>query len=90
MVYEEFANACREEGPDGLPRLSMCSMFNSTSGQKMDCMYGYEYDRKDYEWTIPSQFDWVCTKSTYGTDALTLYAVGNAVGTIMFGQAADK
>lgn len=56
----------------------------------MDCMYGYEYDRKDYEWTIPSQFDWVCTKSTYGTDALTLYAVGNAVGTIMFGQAADK
>jgi len=60
------------------------------NGSSVECTAGWEYDLKDYDVTIPSEYNWVCSKETYATDALTLYAVGNCVGALIFGWAADK
>ena len=54
------------------------------------CTNGWEYDKTDYELTIPSQYNWVCQREHYATDALTLNAVGNCVGALVFGWGADK
>lgn len=48
------------------------------------------YDKTDFDSTIPSEFNWVCDTAHYSTDALTATAVGNMIGTIVFGQLADK
>ncbi|CAG7834483.1 unnamed protein product [Allacma fusca] len=78
-----------EVGPDGNSRYSQCLMYNS-SGSSMQCQHGWEYDRTDYLETLPSFYNWVCDKSNFATDALTLAAAGNAIGCLFFGHAADK
>jgi len=70
-------------------KLSQCEMFGY-NGSRIACTRGWEYDLTDYSTTIPSQFDWVCERAEWATWALTVASVGNAVGTIVFGQVADK
>jgi hypothetical protein len=66
-------------------------MFESlTNHTPVPCRNGWEYDKSDYDATIPTDFNWVCDQDHYGTDALTLYAVGNCIGTLVFGWGADK
>ena len=65
-------------------------MLNGTNNGVVPCQYGWEYDRSDYEDTMPSQFNWVCDKGHYGTDALTIASAGNAFGAILLGPVADK
>jgi hypothetical protein len=62
----------------------------ASNGSSIKCTNGYEYDKRDYEATIPSDFNWVCDKDHYATDALTFNAVGNCVGALIFGWGADK
>ena len=50
----------------------------------------WEYDRSNYKSTIPTEFDWVCENSHYGADVFSVGGFGNVVGTIIFGQLADK
>lgn len=57
---------------------------------RVACAYGWQYDLTDYDHTIPSDYDWVCGKGQYATWVLTANAVGNAIGTVVLGQAADK
>jgi len=51
---------------------------------------GWEYDRSVYESTMSTDYNWVCDKSDYPTNAFTTQAVGNAIGTMIFGHLADK
>jgi len=55
-----------------------------------ECQYGWEFDKKDYEKTIPSEFNWICDRVHYATDCFTWGNVGNTIGTIGFGILADK
>ena len=80
---------CREMGPDGNLRFSQCQMFNS-DGKIVQCENGWEYDRLLYQETMTTEFNWVCERSHYATDALTFASIGNALGTIILGQAADR
>jgi len=63
----------------------------SKAGEEVvDCQFGWDYDKTDYESTIPSQFNWVCERNHFSTDVYTWTSVGNAFGTVLFGIAADK
>jgi OCT family organic cation transporter-like MFS transporter 4/5 len=56
----------------------------------IECNNGWEYDKSEYESTMSSDFDWVCKNSDVPTNSFTMQALGNAVGTIIFGHLADK
>jgi len=62
----------------------------SSKREEIGCKYGWEFDKTDYESTIPSEFSWVCDRNHFATDVFTWTNVGSAVGTVIFGIAADK
>ncbi|CAG7696955.1 unnamed protein product [Allacma fusca] len=78
-----------EKGADGKLEFSKCSMYG-LNGTVVDCQNGWDYDKENYEFTIPSQFDWVCSKSHYTTTAFTTQTIGSVLGVIVFGYLADK
>lgn len=55
----------------------------------IDCVHGYEYDKKWYENTAVSQEDWVCKKDLYQTNAFVFSRIGEMIGTFFFGQLSD-
>lgn len=71
---------------------SKCEMYTDiySRNETVACKSGWSYDLKDYDHTIPSDFNWVCDKAQWATWCLTANAVGNAIGTVVLGQAADK
>jgi hypothetical protein len=54
-----------------------------------ECQYGWEYDRRWFSRTAPSQENWVCDKSLYVTNTFVTTQIGEAVGTISFGHMSD-
>lgn len=60
------------------------------NGSIIACPMGWEYDKSEYESTIASSYNWVCENSGITTDAFTWQALGNAIGTLIFGHMADK
>jgi len=81
----------REMGPDGKERFSQCFMFASLLNHTpVPCSGGWDYDRTDYDRTIPTEFNWVCEKSFYVTEIATAKIAGSAIGTILFGWAGDR
>jgi hypothetical protein len=80
-------------GTDGILKHSSCKMYSLDSlgvNATEKCNFGWEYDKTDYESTIPSEFDWVCQRDHLATEVFTWTNVGSAVGTIIFGIFADK
>lgn len=73
---------------EGHPRYSQCTMFADNGTQS--CQWGWEFDQTDYASTMPGDFKWVCELANVPTNAFTASAIGNAVGTIVFGHFADK
>lgn len=66
-------------------------MFNPIGqNESVACQFGWEYDKTDYENTVPSEFNWVCDRDTYATDCFTWGSIGSAIGTVIFGILADK
>ncbi|XP_026479556.1 uncharacterized protein LOC113385953 [Ctenocephalides felis] len=62
----------KEINNKGIEAPSSCKMYNITDASDLHldynysitkCIYGYEYDTRWYELTIPSQEDWVCDKA---------------------------
>ncbi|CAL8092584.1 unnamed protein product [Orchesella dallaii] len=93
MSIEEWKNLTLpwELGPDQQWRHSQCKMFeNVTSGKEIKCQFGWDFDKTDYESTIPSEYEWVCDNDFYATDCFTWGSFGSAIGTILFGIMADK
>lgn len=91
LGLESWKNLTIPRESDG--EFSKCKMFTDTSGSSSEtvtCTQGWEYDLTDYDHTIPSDFDWVCERGMWATWCLTAMAIGNAIGTIILGQAADK
>lgn len=72
----------------GYPRYSQCTMFTDQGVEK--CKSGWEFDKTDYLSTMPGDFGWVCDNAAIPTNSFTAGAIGNAVGTIVFGHFADK
>ena len=96
-----YDNCVREVGSDGNLRFSQCSMYAeypdpyirkriTLNKTIVPCTDGWEYDQRDYSHTIPTQFNWVCSKSHYATQALTALSAGGVAGTIILGRAGDK
>lgn len=56
---------------------------------RVDCSYGYEYDKQWYESTAVSQENWVCDKELYKTNTFAFSRVGEVLGTFVFGQLGD-
>lgn len=73
----------------GHPRYSQCTMY-TPSGNTEECKWGWDFDKTDYLSTMPGDFEWVCANAAIPTNSFTAGAVGNAVGTIIFGHLADK
>ena len=66
-------------------------MFDKENASRtMECTNGWEYDKTDYSATIPTEYNWVCGKKHYATEALTASSIGSAVGTILFGWGGDR
>ncbi|XP_035709656.1 organic cation transporter 1 isoform X2 [Folsomia candida] len=86
MTLDSWKNLTIPRELDGT--FSKCEMITANSS-RASCSFGWEYDRKDYDLTIPSQYNWVCDKSEWATWALTFGGLGNAVGTIVYGMLAD-
>ncbi|ODM93566.1 Organic cation transporter 1 [Orchesella cincta] len=79
----------RLQDAHGHPKYSQCSMYGE-DGEPEACKWGWEFDTTDYLSTLPGDFAWVCDNSAIPTNAFTASAIGNAVGTIVFGHFADK
>ncbi|CAL8072337.1 unnamed protein product [Orchesella dallaii] len=79
----------RLQDAHGHPKYSQCTMYGE-SGEPEACKWGWEFDKTDYLSTLPGDFAWVCDNSAIPTNAFTASAIGNAVGTIVFGHFADK
>ncbi|CAG7817265.1 unnamed protein product, partial [Allacma fusca] len=80
-----------EIGPDGLPRLSKCEMFvwNRGNQTKMKCNE-WDYDRTNYDRTLPSEYNWVCDTEYNVANVFSTAGAGSTVGTIFLGIAVDK
>ncbi|XP_023722542.1 beta-alanine transporter isoform X2 [Cryptotermes secundus] len=89
----------RGRGSEENNAYSKCEMYNltgpmiwarNTSGVNVtSCQYGWEYDRRWFSRTVPSQENWVCDKSLYVTNTFVATQIGEAVGTISFGHMSD-
>ncbi|XP_069687214.1 organic cation transporter protein-like isoform X1 [Periplaneta americana] len=63
--------------------------YNKRDLGVVNCQYGWEYDRRWFHKTVPSQENWVCDKSLYVTNTFVVTQIGEAVGTIFFGHMSD-
>lgn len=65
---------------------------NTTDRKIINCNtdWGWDYIRDDYTETMVTQFQWVCDKKSYATQAFTLFGLGKGIGTVIFGYAGDK
>jgi len=78
---------------DGRHKYSKCTMYDVNGPNPsaiIQCTNGWEYDTTEYESTMASEFNWVCENGDIPTTAFTVAALGNALGTIVFGHLADK
>ncbi|CAG7837135.1 unnamed protein product [Allacma fusca] len=87
---EEWKNMTipKIQGNTGSLRYSQCEMFGE-NGTQVKCSQ-WEYDKTNYENTLPSEFNWVCENEHYTADVFSIYGFGNVAGAIVFGIAADK
>jgi len=91
IIY--LIHICRIIGSEGQLRFSQCEMFSPSrngTGNVIECPAGWDYDRSEFQSTLPSAFDWVCSRDHYATNVLTSTALGVVVGNIIFGLLADK
>ncbi|XP_067006278.2 carcinine transporter [Anabrus simplex] len=54
------------------------------------CLYGWNYDNKDYDNTLVTQLNLVCDDSWWPSTSTTLFYVGSLFGNVLFGWIADK
>ncbi|KAL3272918.1 hypothetical protein HHI36_014377 [Cryptolaemus montrouzieri] len=74
----------------GNKEFSQCQMYSRNNTQEIiECQYGWEYDNTWFTRTLSSQYDWVCGRSSYVTDAFTFLTIGDVVGSFAFGQLGD-
>ncbi|CRK88958.1 CLUMA_CG002518, isoform A [Clunio marinus] len=91
-----------EKDNRGVESISSCKMYNIsnfidkpvenwnfTEADKIECAYGYDYDKTWYKRTVVSDEDWVCNKTLYQTNTFVFHRIGEIVGTFVFGQLGD-
>ncbi|CAG0897522.1 unnamed protein product [Darwinula stevensoni] len=88
-----------EPGRDGTLRHSRCFTYNlniteenvlekSRLSDLHECE-DWEFDKEQYQLTIPSHFKWVCSRKYWTATYLTVGGVGNLVGLFLFGPFSD-
>ncbi|KAG7164823.1 organic cation transporter 1-like [Homarus americanus] len=106
VSVEEWQNMTLpwEAGADGTRQLSKCSMYNISYGVGRGghntfvidnttttyCQYGWDYDRRNWQETSVTHFDWVCDQASTVTTIFSLAVAGNAVGTLLLSILADR
>ncbi|CAG7726486.1 unnamed protein product [Allacma fusca] len=75
-------------GPDGQERFSRCEMYDFNKSS-ITC-HEWEYDTTNYDATIATEFDWVCSDSKKVANSFSVPSFGNVLGTMALGIASDK
>lgn len=68
---------------------NVTNCINKTS-EPIQCNSGYIYDKSVFTETVISEFDLVCDQYYLNSIAISIYQVGNFVGSITFGNFSDR
>jgi len=89
-VEKDGYNGCTRYGYD----LSLCNSANLSCVNKsapiINCDNGYVYDDAIFSETVVTEFDLVCDRFNLNFLTMSLYEVGLLIGSILFGNLADK
>lgn len=55
-----------------------------------ECTHGWEFDRSNFQETVPSALEWVCDQETFAHTAWSLVIAGRASGTFLLPLLADN
>ncbi|PSN42448.1 hypothetical protein C0J52_15942 [Blattella germanica] len=91
--------------PDGRRQYSRCYMYDvnftallqlhdqpipDTQWNVTKCLYGWNYDRRDYDSTLVTDLNLVCDDGWWPSTSTTFFYVGSLFGNVVFGWIADK
>jgi len=62
----------------------------NTSAVPINCNHGYYYDKSVFTETAVTKFDLVCDRFHLKSLSISMYEVGTLIGSILFGNLADK
>ncbi|XP_008549084.1 organic cation transporter protein [Microplitis demolitor] len=89
-IIEEWLHQVNYLANDGISTAKFPTPVSSVDWPITKCLYGWNYDRRDYDSTLVTELDLVCDNSWLPSTSTTFFYVGSLFGNVVFGWIADK
>ncbi|CAG5109184.1 Similar to CarT: Carcinine transporter (Drosophila melanogaster), partial [Cotesia congregata] len=89
-IIEEWLHQVNYLANDGISSAQFPTPVSKREWPVTKCIYGWSYDKRDYDSTLVTELDLVCDNSWLPSTSTTFFYVGSLFGNVVFGWIADK